>query len=75
MAVLKSRPEVMSLTANPSEVPVSRNADVVADAQDPSNDPLTYERRPDRGAIFGEGAQATMTPTVRGSRCPREAST
>jgi hypothetical protein len=50
-------PEIMSLTANPAQIPVGRNADVIADARDPDNDQLTYEWRADLGAIFGDGSR------------------
>ncbi|MBI5711732.1 MAG: hypothetical protein HZC42_15725 [Candidatus Eisenbacteria bacterium] len=60
-------PEVMSLTANPSQVQIGRNADVVAEAQDADGDPLIYEWRAELGAIFGDGSSVVY---AAGSCCP-----
>lgn len=60
-------PEVMSLTADPSQVQVGGNADLVAEARDPDGDPLTYEWRAELGAIFGEGSRVVYAAA---SCCP-----
>jgi len=49
-------PEIMSLSVNPPQVLIGKNADVVADARDADGDGLTYTWSADRGTLFGSGS-------------------